>query len=642
MSSPMPPGVQVNVSQTPLAPSITQLGEGTAAFVLPYNIGPVNPALVNSFQQFTNLFGTFAQSNGSMLHHSVYQYFANGGRGCFVCRVPNTDATTASLSLLDLGLTAPAAPTVSNLGTGGTVAAGVYLVKVSYTNASGESLPSTFTSTTTSGSTSTITIDSPPALGDATHWYAYVTQVGGSVYTRQQTSGSPTILGTNLTLTAPPTSSGANPLSTATDADTIMTVKAQSPGAWGNSVYVAITSANAASGAGPRFNVLVYNGGSSSANLVETFPSVSVNPNDPRNVASMVNSPVAGSQYITVSVTLPTGGYIQGVTDPAFVTATPLSTGSDGSTVPSSSSSPTLATSVQAAYDQLQDQILQVNLPGLTVANEPQTVDVTTLNALLTWADGRGDVMIIVDGPVPDPPEASATVAANYTSLVTGGSPLSADANCVVYGPWLWVLDPSSSVQGAMRYVPPGGAVLAVWDRAVTNYSVAQAPAGTWATIVTQSLEALFTPTDLLNLNNSQINPIKAVPNVGFCVFGARTLDIGLPSRYVNIQRTLQQITHDLENVLTAYTFQPNSSTLWTNITNALTTYLTQQMQAGVLAGNTPQTAFSVTCDSTNNTATSAQSGYVFATVGVALASPAEFIVITLQLLSGSSTVVSS
>jgi uncharacterized protein len=63
------------------------------------------------------------------------------------------------------------------------------------------------------------------------------------------------------------------------------------------------------------------------------------------------------------------------------------------------------------------------------------------------------------------------------------------------------------------------------------------------------------------------------------------------------------------------------------------------QMQSGVLAGTTPAAAFSVTCDGTNNTTTSAQSGYVYATVGVALSSPAEFLVINLNVLSGSASV---
>jgi hypothetical protein len=107
--------------------------------------------------------------------------------------------------------TAPAAPAPTNAATGGTVAAGTYGVKVTYVSATGETIASAAGTTTTSGSTSTITIPSPAANANATGWYAYVTQAGGSTYTRQQAAGSPTAVGTALTLTAPPTSTGAQP-----------------------------------------------------------------------------------------------------------------------------------------------------------------------------------------------------------------------------------------------------------------------------------------------------------------------------------------------------------------------------------------------------------------------------------------------
>lgn len=110
-----------------------------------------------------------------------------------------------------LGLAAPAAPGTTTASTGGTVAAGTYQVVVTLVNGEGESLPSAASSQVTTGSTSTLTVDSPAAGGGATGWYAYVTQAGGSTYTRQQTAGSPTAIGTNLTLTAPPTTTGANP-----------------------------------------------------------------------------------------------------------------------------------------------------------------------------------------------------------------------------------------------------------------------------------------------------------------------------------------------------------------------------------------------------------------------------------------------
>lgn len=108
-------------------------------------------------------------------------------------------------------LLAPAAPAVSTATSGGTVLAGVYGVIITYVSANGETVGSVATAWPTTGSTSTLTVTSPAAVLGATGWYAYITQVNGSTYTRQQTAGSPTAIGTNLTLTAPPTSSGLNP-----------------------------------------------------------------------------------------------------------------------------------------------------------------------------------------------------------------------------------------------------------------------------------------------------------------------------------------------------------------------------------------------------------------------------------------------
>jgi hypothetical protein len=132
---------------------------------------------------------------------------------------------------------APAAPEVSNADAGGTVLAGTYQVQVTYVGPPGESIASASTSTTTSGSTSTITIDSPASssdVGGATGWYAYVTQAGGDVFYRQQASGSPTAIGTALTLTAPPATGGE----TAPDGDHSECIYA---GANGSGSNIAIT-----------------------------------------------------------------------------------------------------------------------------------------------------------------------------------------------------------------------------------------------------------------------------------------------------------------------------------------------------------------------------------------------------------------
>lgn len=106
-------------------------------------------------------------------------------------------------------IAAPAAPMPTTATTGGTVAANTYYGVVTYTNAVGETTGSTQLSIVTTGATSTITIPSPAApTPAATGWKAYLGTISGGPYYLQ---GSASAIGTNLTLTATPATSGANP-----------------------------------------------------------------------------------------------------------------------------------------------------------------------------------------------------------------------------------------------------------------------------------------------------------------------------------------------------------------------------------------------------------------------------------------------
>jgi uncharacterized protein len=396
-------------------------------------------------------------------------------------------------------------------------------------------------------------------------------------------------------------------------ADNVMTVSAISSGAWGNSLYVSITSA----GNTGRFNLNVYLGGTSASNLVEPFVDVSINPSDSRNVASLVNSPVSGSNYIKVAVTLP-GAYEAGIDDPALIEATPLAGGSSGVTAPS------MATAVPAALDMLQGTSLNVNVPGV--------YNSTTVNALITWAEERGDVMLIIDGPPPSFPETSATVTQNYVNLVTGGSPILASTYATLYAPWVQITDPASSLPGAVQWVPPGGAVLGIWSRTDNAVGPWQAPAGVqYGQIAVTNLEALFTSADLNTLNSNNINALRFVPNYYPAVMGVRTLEQGYPDRYISVRRMIIMLEHDINFLLQPALFEPNSPALWLQVDNVITNYLTNLMQDSALAGTTPDTSFTVICDSSNNTPSTAQAGIVNVDVSVALLSPAEFILITIS-----------
>ena len=110
----------------------------------------------------------------------------------------------------------PPPPVLSTAATGGTVQQGAYQVEETYVMTSGgtETVPGGPATITTSGSTSTITISSPPDdPGVVSGWYAYVTGPDGSTYARQESS--PVAIGQAVTLTAPPVGGAAPPVGNA-------------------------------------------------------------------------------------------------------------------------------------------------------------------------------------------------------------------------------------------------------------------------------------------------------------------------------------------------------------------------------------------------------------------------------------------
>lgn len=503
------PAIVINETLAPLPGNPGSPGVAFAVFAANYTQGPLAPTLITSWNQYLQLYGSFAAANGNPLHFAVYQFFNNGGSQCYVLSIPNTDAVQAQLVLQD--------------------------------------------------------INTPP--------------------------------------------------------DNVITVKANSPGTWGNSIYTAITS----SGTPGRFNFQVYNGGTTAAFLIENFVDLSINPVDPRNVFSIVNSATSGSNFVTLTNTLP-AVYVPGVNDPAYIGPTILTGGSNGVVAPN------LGTSIPVLLDQLQGQQLYLNVPGV-----PSN---STVNALITWASGRGDTMIVVDGPAPSFPETSAQVVQNYINLVTGGSAITASSYAALYAPWVSILDPSSTVPGAQRWVAPGGAVLGIWNRTDNAVGPYQTPAGIqYGAISAQNLEVQFTPADLDNLNINNINAIRFVPGYFPAIMGGRTLGQTYPTRYLSVRRELIQIEHDFTQLLQFALFLPNDQNLWDQVSSVLNNYLNNITQQGILASLNANSAYSVVCDSSNNTPASAGSGIVNATVAVAITSPAEFIVLNISQLQSTGSV---
>ncbi|MFE9834034.1 phage tail sheath family protein [Streptomyces sp. NPDC005551] len=406
-----------------------------------------------------------------------------------------------------------------------------------------------------------------------------------------------------------------------TDPQPVLTLKAVAPGVTGNSLYIDIVGGSGTTG---RFSLTVRSGSPTSA-PVERYVDVSLDPADARNVVAMIGAAKSGSQYLTAEY--------NGDLDwdyrftPATQSGTPLTGGLDGTDDVDLVSATQLLNGVNG--------ILNINLPGVS--------DATVINPLITWAEASGDRFLVVDGPAAKP--VYADTLADYTNLSPLGAstttPFTKSSYLAVYGPWLNFSNPSSSVAGATRPLPPGGAMLGLYAQADRNKGPQQPPAGTEFPVVgAVSAQVAFANSDLDTLNELGVNVIRSVPGSnGLIPMGARTFSNGMPDRYISIRRTLMQVRRLCIQRTSFAVFRPNNEDLWDQISSILTDELSTLQQSGVLRGATAADAFFVRCDETNNNENSVANGIVNIEVGVALNTPAEFIVIQIgQMASGATS----
>lgn len=421
---------------------------------------------------------------------------------------------------------------------------------------------------------------------------------------------------------------GGDLASEAGTAEDVLNVTAVAPGAWasdaagGTAISVTVSPTT-----GGRFDFTVEVGSGKTLVARETFVDLTLDPNDSRNAISMVNSVTIGSKYVTLALNAAQAGAVFGTDygNPDAVAGLVLGTGLNGTAGTDGTGTVDFVTATKT-LEQV-DANLVVNLPAVQ--------DAAVLTDVVTWAEAVGNIFVVVDAPKPGPTDTPATMATALTTLASG---LPASSYVAVYGPWLAVQD--RKVTGAIRWTAPGGCVLGQYARTDVTRGVQKAPAGTSTTLRgVLAVAARFDNTTLDTLNTKQVNVIRTVPGAGVCIMGARTLNPGMPDRYINIRRSLMFIERDLVNLTRFAIFETNDSDTWDTLSAVISQYLTTQWQVGVLQGDTPEVAYFVICDETVNDAASVNAGVVNVQVGVALNSPAEFIVIKIGQFDGGSTV---
>ena len=105
------PGVYVQEVSSGVRP-IAAASTSTPAFVGLTEMGPDNEARrITNWTEFQKYYGSFIKDG--YLAESVFQFFNNGGRQCYIVRVTRSDAVTASVTVQNRAATPIAGVTFS-------------------------------------------------------------------------------------------------------------------------------------------------------------------------------------------------------------------------------------------------------------------------------------------------------------------------------------------------------------------------------------------------------------------------------------------------------------------------------------------------------------------------------------------------
>jgi phage tail sheath protein FI len=197
--------------------------------------------------------------------------------------------------------------------------------------------------------------------------------------------------------------------------------------------------------------------------------------------------------------------------------------------------------------------------------------------------------------------------------------------NAAIHWPWAGVYDPLGS-PGAVRFVPASGHVagsFAAMDLAVGAFRSAANSQLEWIV----SLQSDVDHATAAVYNDAQVNCIRALPNRGLRIFGARTLSSDPNWLYVPVRRLVSMIESAILSAMQWAVFEPNTATTRALIRRSCTTFLQSLWERGAFAGTSAAQAYQVICDGSNNPVATQALGQLFVDIALAPVRPSEYIV---------------
>jgi uncharacterized protein len=358
----------------------------------------------------------------------------------------------------------------------------------------------------------------------------------------------------------------------------------------------------------------------------QVFDNLSISPQHPNYVLSMVSSP----DFTIQAPALPTTAPVPQNLIPAL---SPVP-----QAVPGADDNPAAVglAEYQAALDELKN-IQDVNIvaiPDATSNASGQAIQI----ALVNHCQATADRFAVLDSVLGAPLSGTGSVDVQVGTIPSTGG------YAALYYPWLQIKDPTSS-GAALRttLIPPSGALAGVYARTDNDRGVHKAPANT-AVMGVLGLERVLSDAQQGPLNLKGVDILRIFPGTSqVTVWGARTVDMAENDwMYINVRRLMIYIEQSIEEGLRWAVFEPNGLPLWQKVKRTLNEFLTRVWQSGALFGATADKAFYVRVDEGNNPPATRNLGQLHIEIGVAPVRPAEFIIVTIGLWDGGASITES
>ncbi|MDY6968005.1 MAG: phage tail sheath subtilisin-like domain-containing protein [Spirochaetota bacterium] len=199
-----------------------------------------------------------------------------------------------------------------------------------------------------------------------------------------------------------------------------------------------------------------------------------------------------------------------------------------------------------------------------------------------------------------------------------------------VYYPRIEMINPEDISSLSTVIVPPSGHIAGIYIDCDEKEGIFRAPANKFIKGAVGLTERIDDEVYEI-IYPKGINCLRYIPGRGIKVWGARTLSSDISWRYINVRRTFSAISESIKQGTRWAVFETNDMALRKRIVRHIYAFLLDLWRKGFMSGVVPEDGFYIRCDDELNPPEEIDAGRINIEIGIAIARPAEFLVIKIR-----------